>query len=279
MNRPISSNEWRPRKSLGQNFLVDERVARKIVDFADVRPEETVLEIGPGTGALTGLLAERAARVVAVEIDPVVARTLSQRMSAANVVIIERDILRADLVALAAEHGVERWPVVANLPYSISSRLLVHLVEKARVVDRATMMVQREVGERMLAPPGSRTYGLVSVLLQATGTLRRGFRVGPGAFRPRPKIESLVFAWHADPPADLDIPALIATAKAAFSQRRKRIDNALLTLPGADAGRIAAACHAAGVDPGARAEHLAPDAFIRLSRAFIELGVLLPGDL
>jgi len=264
---------WRPKKSLGQNFLVNEAIAQKIVDFAAVQPGETVLEIGPGQGALTGLLCERAGRVIAVEVDGEMARTLTTRVPSDRLTVIECDILRTDLAALGREFSVERWPIVANLPYAISSRLLMRLIEQAAVVERATMMVQWEVGERLLAGPGSRTYGLLSVLLQATGRLRKGFRVGPDAFRPVPKVHSLVFTWESEIPDSLNIRALIATTKAAFNQRRKRLDNALKRLPGGTDEVIAEACGQAGVNPGARAEHLAPGDFIRLSRAFETLGV------
>lgn len=277
MNKPARPRTgWRPKKSLGQNFLANEGIARKIVEAAGIRPGETVMEIGPGQGALTGLLVERAERVIAVELDHEMARTLPTRVRSDRLTVIERDILRTDLFALGQQFGVARWPIVANLPYVISSRLLVRLVEQVRVVERATMMVQLEVGERILADPGSRTYGLLSVLLQATGHLRRGFRVGPGAFRPVPKVHSLVFTWTSDVPDGVNIPALVATTKAAFGQRRKRLDNALKRLPDVTPDEIAEACAHAGIDPGLRAEQLASDDYIRLSTSFERLGVLPP---
>jgi 16S rRNA (adenine1518-N6/adenine1519-N6)-dimethyltransferase len=236
------------------------------------------MEVGPGQGALTGLLLERASRVVAVEIDHEMAQTLPTRVDADRLVILERDILRTDLEALAAQLCVTRWPIIGNLPYVISSRLLMRLVEQARVVERVTMMVQREVGERILAGPGSRTYGLLSALLQATGRLSRCFRVAPGAFRPVPSVQSLVFTWRSDVPDQLNIPALIRTAKAAFGQRRKRLDNALKRLPGADRALIADACQHARIDPALRAEHLGSDEYIRLSASFERLGVFRPGE-
>ena len=260
-------SRWRPRKRLGQNFLVDRAIAERIVEFAGVRPEETVLEIGPGRGALTGLLCQRAAGVVAVEIDAEMARAVAEKVPSDKLTVVEQDILSADLSELAAEHGVERWPVVANLPYVISSRMIMRLVEQVHAVERATVMVQREVGERFLAGPGSRTYGLLSVLLQATGTLKKGFRVPAGAFRPRPKVQSLVLTWQASPPEGLDLCSLIQTAKAAFNQRRKRLDNALGRLPGFTDGELHIACLDARIDPGARAEHLSAEEFIRLSAA------------
>lgn len=268
---------WRPKKSLGQNFLVNEVIARRIVETFDVRPGETVMEIGPGQGALTRFLCEKAARVVAVELDREMARTLPTRVATDRLTIVEGDVLRTDLAALGEAYGVARWPIVGNLPYVISSRLLVRLVEQARHVERATVMVQAEVGERLLSGSGSRRYGLLSVLLQATGQLKKGFRVGPGSFRPMPKVTSLVFTWESAVPVDLNIPALVRTTKAAFGQRRKRLDNALKGLPNVSEQMICEACLEADIDPGLRAEHLSPNQFVRLSAEFERLGVMPPG--
>ncbi|HDS74361.1 MAG TPA: ribosomal RNA small subunit methyltransferase A, partial [Firmicutes bacterium] len=245
---------WKPRKSLGQNFLVDKHIAAKIVDESDIGSGETVLEIGPGRGALTGLLAERAHRVVAIEVDAVMVAHLQRHFESSNVTILHRDILDVDFAELGNEFGVSRWPIIGNLPYVISSRVAMNLVAQARSIARATIMVQREVGERYLAPPGSRDYGLLSVLLQATGSLSRGFRVGPGAFRPQPRIESIVLTWISDPPPDMAIQPLITTVKAAFAQRRKQLRNALRGIPGASDDVIATACAQVGIDLSARAE-------------------------
>jgi 16S rRNA (adenine1518-N6/adenine1519-N6)-dimethyltransferase len=239
-----------------------------------VKDTETILEIGPGQGALTRWLCQVAKRVIAVELDPVMAATLPTRFQTDRLVVVEQDILRTDFQELGREYGIDRWHIVGNLPYVIGSRLLMNLVQQSRAVERATVMLQLEVAERILAPPGSRMYGLLSVLLQATGTLTREFRVGPGAFRPMPTVQSLVFSWDSCPPPDLDIPALIVTVKAAFNQRRKRLDNALKLL-GTSREIIAEACARAEIDPGARAEHVAPHEFVRLSHAFKELGASL----
>jgi 16S rRNA (adenine1518-N6/adenine1519-N6)-dimethyltransferase len=147
-----------------------------------------------------------------------------------------------------------------------------NFVAQARSIDRATIMVQREVGERYLAPPGSRDYGLLSVLLQATGSLRRGFRVGAGAFRPQPRIESIVLTWISDPPDEIALQPLIVTVKAAFAQRRKQLRNALRGIPNANDEIIATACSRAGIDLSARAESLSAAKFIALSEAFRSLG-------
>lgn len=274
MTRDLDTPGWKPRKSLGQNFLVNPDIARRIVDEARVGAEETILEIGPGKGALTGLLCERAHHVIAVELDPVMAEGLVTEIDASNLTVIQEDILETDLSLIASQRGIERLPIVGNLPYVISSRLTMRLVEQARSVDRVTMMVQREVGERYLAAPGSRTYGLLSALLQATGTLKRGFKVGPSAFRPKPRVESLVLTWFSSPPHDLDIPPLIRTVKAAFSRRRKQLHNALRSIAGADEDSVQEACKMSGIDPQTRAEMLGSSEFITLSRALMAVRVL-----
>ena len=263
---------WRPRKSLGQNFLVDNHIAAKIVDESGILANETVLEIGPGQGALTSHIASRAQRVVAVEVDPVMVLHIQRHVAAPNVTVLQRDILDVDFAELGREFDVARWPIIGNLPYVISSRVAMNLVAQARSIARATIMVQREVGERYLAPPGSRDYGLLSVLLQATGSLRRGFRVGAGAFRPQPRIESIVLTWVSDPREEVALQPLIVTVKAAFAQRRKQLRNALRGIPSADDDMIATACARAGVDLSARAESLSAEQFIVLSEAFRSLG-------
>ena len=257
--------DWRPRKSLGQNFLIDGNIARKIVKETEIAPDETILEIGPGQGALTALLCEQAKNVIAIEIDPEMVRVLRERVTASNLTIIEKDVLTVDFAALARKHGVKTWHIVANLPYVISSRLLMRLVEQARAIGRATVMVQHEVADRLLSGPGSRQYGLLSVLLQATGTLTKGFRVSPESFRPQPRVNSMVFTWDADVPEDLNVPSLIATTKAAFNQRRKHLANALTRLEGFHQVELQIACIDSGIEPTTRAEQLSPEDFIRLS--------------
>jgi len=263
--------EWRPRKSLGQNFLVDQNISRKIVELAAIGPEETVMEIGPGKGALTGLLCEKAKRVVAVELDSELAAALPGIVGARNLSVVQQDVLTANFAELAKKHAVKRWPIVANLPYVIGSRLLMRLMEHAPVIERATVMVQYEVAERLLAGPGSRTYGLLSVLLQATGTLEKGFRVSAECFRPKPKVQSMVFTWHSNPPEGVDLVMLAETVKAAFNQRRKHLANALTRMHDINDVQAHIGCIDAGIDPTVRAEDLGPEEFIRLSETLAKM--------
>ena len=163
---------WRPRKSLGQNFLVDKHIAAKIVDESGILADETVLEIGPGQGALTSLIASRARRVVAVEVDPVMVLHIQRHVAAPNVTVLQRDILDVDFAELGREFDVARWPIIGNLPYVISSRGGDESRRRSEIA-RATIMVQRGSRDESCSP-GLRDYGLWSVLA-GNGLLVAGF--------------------------------------------------------------------------------------------------------
>jgi 16S rRNA (adenine1518-N6/adenine1519-N6)-dimethyltransferase len=172
---------------LGQNFLVSPTAPRAIVDALGDLSQATVLEIGPGRGVLTGLLATRAKKLIAVELDPALAASLQ----GGSVEVICQDILRFDLTQLAARLGV-RLLVVGNLPYYISSPILIHLFAHSAVIDRAVLMAQREVAERIVAPPGSSAYGLLSATTQMYATVEQLFTLPPEAFAPPPEVYSTV---------------------------------------------------------------------------------------
>jgi 16S rRNA (adenine1518-N6/adenine1519-N6)-dimethyltransferase len=264
-------------KERGQSFLTQPATARAIVESAGVRPGELVVEIGPGLGALTLPLAERAGRVRAVELDRGVCRALEEIVAAAgadNVELVHGDALGLDWPALAARAGGPVL-VVGNLPYSVSSPLLFRLLAAPAAWRRATLMLQEEVAVRLAAGPGSRDYGRLSVLVQAWCSLAVGLAVGPGQFFPRPKVASRVV--HLEPlarplaPEAAEDPAWFArVVKAAFSQRRKTLANSLAAGLGRERAGVAAALEAAGVDPRARAESLA---IPELGRAAGALGV------
>ncbi len=261
----------RPRKRLGQHFLSDPAVPRAILARAGIGPREPVLEIGPGLGALTFPLAEAGARVTAVEKDPELGRLLRERLSAAgidNVRVIEGDILAIDLEALAQEAG-GRLSVFGNLPYNISSQVVIRLIEGRAHIARAVLMFQRELALRLRAAPGGRQGGRISVLLALTGKVRPLLRVGPGAFQPPPKVDSEVLEIRfADEPAfppEAEGP-LFRLVAAAFGQRRKTLRNALrAAFPRLEPRRLDAALLACGIDPQRRAETLSPAEFVRLS--------------
>ena len=182
----------RHKPKLGQNFLVSPTAPRAIVDALGDLSQATVLEIGPGKGVLTNLLAPRAKHLIAVELDPALAASLQHSFAGSPMEILCRDILTVDLTQLAAQRGV-RLQVVGNLPYYISSPILMHLFAHSPVIDRAVLMAQREVAERIVAPPGSSAYGLLSAVTQMYATVENLFTLPPEAFAPPPEVYSTVF--------------------------------------------------------------------------------------
>jgi 16S rRNA (adenine1518-N6/adenine1519-N6)-dimethyltransferase len=182
----------RHKPKLGQNFLVSPTAPRAIVDALGDVSQATVLEIGPGKGILTSLLAPRAKQLIAVELDPALAASLQHSFAGSSIEILCQDILTVDLTRLAAQRGV-RLQVVGNLPYYISSPILMHLFAHSAVIDRAVLMAQREVAERIVAPPGSSAYGLLSATTQMYATVENLFTLPPEAFAPPPEVYSTVF--------------------------------------------------------------------------------------
>jgi 16S rRNA (adenine1518-N6/adenine1519-N6)-dimethyltransferase len=182
----------RNKPKLGQNFLVSPSAPRAIVDALGDLSQATVLEIGPGKGVLTSLLASRARQLIAVELDPALAASLQNSFAASSIEILCRDILTVDLTQLAAQGGV-RLQVIGNLPYYISSPIMTHLYAHSAVIDRAVLMAQREVAERIVAPPGSSAYGLLSATTQMYATVENLFTLPPEAFAPPPEVYSTVF--------------------------------------------------------------------------------------
>ncbi len=264
----------RAKKRLGQNFLVDESYARRIVGALGPRAGETVLEIGPGRGALTGLLLESGARVVAVELDRELAPLLRERFGGrAEFKLVEADALALDFCAALEPAGEAR--VVANLPYNISTAILQRLFEQRRCVPEMILMLQREVVERITAPPGSAERGYLTVLVEAFCQSEALFDVPPGAFRPVPKVWSTVARLRArDADAEgFDEKLFLRLAGAGFAQKRKTILNNLRSAPEdlralfEEAGGAAALLEAAGVDPGRRAEALTLAEWVALTKA------------
>jgi 16S rRNA (adenine1518-N6/adenine1519-N6)-dimethyltransferase len=261
----------RPRRRLGQHFLCNPAIARRIVEVAGVDPETNVLEIGPGLGALTDLLAVSAKRLHLVEIDADLATQLTERYAdRPSVRVISGDVLTVPLDELIPD---PRVTVVANLPYNVAVPILFRLLELRRRFPRAVVMVQREVAERLVAPARAEARGILSVLIQTFAEVRIAFRVSPRSFLPVPRVESagVDVRWSAMPRVDVAEPDLYkAIVRAAFGQRRKTLRNALTTFAagrGLDRDELAATLARSGIDPGARAETLELDDFARLSRA------------
>jgi len=260
-----------PRKRLGQHFLVDRAVVARMVALAEVGPGDVVLEIGPGTGALTDVLAVRAARLYLVEYDRGLCGVLRRRFADNPAVqVIEGDALRIDLRRAIPERPVK---VVASLPYNVSVPILFRLLEERRVFPDLTVMVQLEVAQRLLARAGTRAYGAPSLLFQLYAEVRGHFRVPSSAFYPRPQVASEVLrvTLAPDPRVPVDDPRLFAAlVRAAFNQRRKMLRNALATLAGPGALPVLAweeVFAATGIDGRARGETLDLAAFAALANA------------
>jgi len=249
----------RPKKEWGQNFLGDPRILGALAELAEVRPGETVVELGAGLGHLTRALLATGARVVAVERDRDLVPIL--RTELPRVEVAEADAKSFDLAAAARG---ERIVVCGNLPYHLSSPILFHLLDHRAVLRRAVLLLQREVAERVAAPPGGRDYGLLSVLVQHVADARIGLQVDRRAFTPPPDVESsaLVLDFLPRPRAEVrDQRRFRALVKAAFAQRRKTLWNALKPMPG---GREA--LERAGIDPRRRGETLSVAEFAAVER-------------
>ena len=258
----------RPKKSFGQHFLHEKRYIESIVSAISPKPNDVVVEIGPGEGALTLPLLAAAGKLTAIELDTDLIPDLKARAATVGELeVIHADVLKVDFTALARERGVEKLRVAGNLPYYISSPILFHCVEHTGAIEDMHFMLQKEVVDRMAAEPGSKVYGRLSVMLQLVCRIEPLFEVPPGAFRPPPKVDSAVVRMVPLPPERLpqaDPARLYAVVKAAFSQRRKTLSNALKQVMDAEAIR------SADVDPKARAEALSPADFVRLAQVPVQ---------
>ncbi len=253
----------RARKRFGQHFLHDPAVIARIVAAIGLQPGDAAVEIGPGRGALTAALLSAAGALDAVEIDRDLAELLRTRHGGTpGFVLHERDALELDWAALAQARG-RRLRVVGNLPYNISTPLLFRLLAAADALIDMHFMLQKEVVDRIVAVPGSRDYGRLTVMLAPRLQATRVLEVGPGAFQPPPQVSSAMVRLRvlAAPPDWAGAPLYGAVVAAAFGQRRKTLRNALGAL------LTASQISAAGIDPGARAEVLAPAQFAALARA------------
>ena len=274
----LSAFHLRASKRLGQNFLVDAGVVRAIVDAADLSPADTVLEIGPGIGTLTQGLAESGARIVAVELDKKLPAVLAETLKGYdNVTVVPGDILKLDILRTLNLGAGERFKVVANLAYYITSPILMALLEQHLPIERMVTMVQKEVAVRMTARPGSKDYGALSVAVQYHTDARIVMDVPPRAFMPAPEVTSAVITCRVrETPAvhPTDEKLFFRLVRAAFGQRRKTLLNARtgagLTKELCRAGRAAA-----GIAESLRGEQLSLADFARLSDA---VGRILPEE-
>jgi 16S rRNA (adenine1518-N6/adenine1519-N6)-dimethyltransferase len=256
------------RPKLGQNFLLDTEAAERIVAALGDVSAHTVVEIGPGRGAITRLLAGRARHVLAVELDRELAAELRSRFAPGQVSVIEQDVLGFDFAAGSVKAG-GRLRVVGNLPYYITSPILLKLAASHAALEWAVLMVQREVADRVAAAPGSRDYGLLSVTAQMHGSVEKLFTLPPEAFSPPPEVHSTVFRWRFAPRfAELGVEEeqFLRFARQAFAQKRKTLANNLRAA-GFAPQATAAALVKAGIEAQARAETVPVEALAALWRS------------
>ncbi len=276
LNQPIIANkkvtkyilqrfDIRMSKRLGQNFLIDSAIVQGIVDAANVTAEDRVLEIGPGIGTLTQALAETGAAVTCVELDKRLPEVLSHTLEAYdNVNIIQGDILKVNIPEIM---GNQPFKVVANLPYYITTPIIMALLEQHLPITDIVVMVQKEVAERMAAQPGGKTYGALSVAVQYYTVPEIALYVPPRSFMPPPEVESVVVDCKVRPKPAVDLldeKIFFRVVKAAFGQRRKTLNNALKSV-GVDKNIISDVLAKAGVDSTRRGETLSLDEFAAIA--------------
>jgi 16S rRNA (adenine1518-N6/adenine1519-N6)-dimethyltransferase len=262
---------FRPRRALGQTFLIDANTVRRIVASAELTGDEPVLEVGAGAGAVTRGLMTAARRVIAVEIDPTLVAILRETVGE-RVQVVQADLLEVDWAGLFGPEDKGRWRVVANLPYAITGPALFRLSETREWAERLVIMVQAEVARRLAAPPASRARGILSVLLQVLFDVNVAAGVPRTCFWPRPRVDSTILTLNVRRPSLLPRalePAFRRVIRGAFGTRRKTLANALAGSPEvavskADALAILSHC---GVDHSRRAESLTEQEFLRLAEA------------
>jgi 16S rRNA (adenine1518-N6/adenine1519-N6)-dimethyltransferase len=266
----LQNHDIRPRKRLGQSFLKDRDVTGRIVQIADIRKEDTVVEIGAGLGIMTELLAARAGRVIALEFDPRLATILREALkSHANVEIVPTDVLKYDFSLACRGCSIGNFKVVGNLPYNISSQILFHLISYRQSIAYMAVMFQKEMADRIIAPVGTKDYGIPSVLLSMYATVSHEMTVPPECFYPQPKVISSVLkiVMRQKPLVDLkDDDFFRRIIKVAFSKRRKTLLNNLraANLPVCEE-EINSSLEAAGIDGKRRGETLTTEEFGTLS--------------
>lgn len=268
----LKKHDFQFQKKFGQNFLIDTHVLEKIMDAAGVTKEDCVLEIGPGIGTMTQYLCERAREVIAVEIDKKLIPVLEDTLSAYdNVSVLNEDILKVDIAGLAREkNGGKPLKVVANLPYYITTPIIMGLFESHVPLDNVTIMVQKEVADRMKAEPGTKDYGALSLAIAYYAECHLVANVPPNCFMPRPNVGSAVIrlTCHKEPPVSVQNEQhMFKLIRASFNQRRKTLQNGLYNYSGLSHTKeeISAAIEALGLLPTVRGETLTLEQFAQLS--------------
>ncbi len=256
----------RPKQSLGQNFLIDDNIVRKTVRALAPSPSDAFIEIGPGRGALSRFLAPHVRSLVLIEIDKRIIAELQAEVQFPHVEIIRQDILETDFSEWRSRFG-GRFRLAGNIPYHLTSPILFKVFEHARDVIDCTIMIQREVADRLVASPRTKEYGILSVFTQLYGSATILFDVSPNCFYPKPKVTSSMvqIRLHETLPADVDEPILRTVVRTAFGKRRKTLRNSLSYLPPADEA-VAQAVEALDFPLDKRPEELSPADFIELTR-------------
>ena len=260
-------------KSLGQNFLTDGHIIEEIVEASGAGPEDLVIEIGPGMGVLTQLAAERAGHVVAIEIDESLIPILQENLAGCdNVEILNQDVLKTDINEIIArchkEFGTKRVKVIGNLPYYITTPIIMKLLEDGIAADSITIMLQKEVAERIEAGPGSKAFGAISVAVQYYCTVDHVVKVPKEVFMPQPKVDSAVIRLNILPDRSVKVrneELYFRVVKAGFGMRRKTLSNSLTLLGGIEKSEIVEALEKAGIEPSRRAETLSLAEFAKLT--------------
>ena len=270
-----------PRKRLGQNFLIRDELAERIVEHCRLEPDDVALEIGPGAGALTLLLARRVRHLVAVEMDRGLAQVLRDELGGfPGVEPIEGDFLELDLAALAAAHGVAKLVVVGNIPYTITTPILERIFAQRAVVKTAVLLVQKEYAERLGASAGSPEYGSLTLFARYHALMEPLMSVRASAFWPRPQVDSMLvrFLLRDRPPVEVpDETLLFRIIRGSFHMRMKQLINTLEESLGLDKRTLDRLCRQVRIDPQRRGETLTLDEFARLARAAAERGIA-PAD-
>lgn len=258
----------RAQKSMGQNFLISDEVINRIVSCSTLQPEVPLVEIGPGLGVLTRVLAPMVQKIWAVELDIHKIGILNKELRGLPIEIVHQDALKLDLKEL---WGDKKGYLVGNLPYYITSPLIMHFLEQAEQLSGMTIMVQKEVADRIAAPPGSRTYGILSIAVQISAEVTKVTDVLPSAFWPAPKVTSTVLRLDLRPYPGFDVNKkdFFRVVKAAFSQRRKTLGNSLAGGLGLKKEEIIERMQAVGISDGRRAESLSIEEFQILTKAFL----------
>ena len=267
-----------PRKRFGQNFLLREDLCERIVEHAHLQPDDVVLEIGPGTGALTPRIAQRCRKVIAVEKDLGLVEFLREEMAEwRGIEIVEGDFLEFDIAAAAAAAGVEKFAVIGNIPYNLTTPILERLFEQRAVVRSAVLLVQKEYADRLAAAAGTPEYGSLTLFARYHALLEPLMTIRPAAFWPRPTVDSMLVRvlLRERPPVEAPERLLFTIIRAAFQQRRKQLANNLEGALGWTRDQVALLGPHAGIDLRRRGETLTLDEFARIARAAAERGAVL----